>query len=203
MEDAPMSSKNPKSDCPENWIRLPKHKMATIRVQCKRSSRSSWTKSVRSSFRRTIMGKANSRKFYSNTVGKRFQTGNVYSLTVKTTPHKTVFAVWNYTRNSRTGQKLNKLVQRQVELTTRSTEWKSQQCVKWPETLGESVSVVDANAWAIMHWRSFVFVVSLSSLLSVSVIVLWLSSSLDAHTHCPAQAGSSLSLRSPQSHPCM
>ena len=26
---------------------------------------------------------------------------------VKTTPHKTVFAVWNYTRNSRTGQKLN------------------------------------------------------------------------------------------------
>ena len=34
-------------------------------------------------------------------------------------------------------------------------------CVKWFETLGESVSVVDANAWTIMHWRSSVFVVSL------------------------------------------
>ena len=32
---------------------------------------------------------------------------------------------------------------------------------KWPETLGEHVSVVDANAWVFMHWRSFVFVVSL------------------------------------------
>ena len=75
--------------------------------------------------------------------------------------------MWNYTRSSRTSQKLNKSVQLQIELTTRSTEWKSQQCVKWPETLGESVSVVDANAWAIMHWRSFVFVVSLLSSVSV------------------------------------
>ena len=32
---------------------------------------------------------------------------------VKTTPHKTIFAVWISTRNSRTGEKLNKLVQRQ------------------------------------------------------------------------------------------
>ena len=32
---------------------------------------------------------------------------------VKTTPHKTVFAVWISTRNSRTGQKLQKVVQRQ------------------------------------------------------------------------------------------
>ena len=72
-----------------------------------------------------------------------------------------VFAVWISTRNSRTGQKFIKLVQRQIELTTRNTEWKSQQCVKWPKTLGEPASVVDANASVIMHWRSFVFVVSL------------------------------------------
>ena len=91
----------------------------------------------------------------------KYQYWHPSSSSSSSSPHKTIFAVWNYTRNSRTGQKLNKLVQRQIELTTRSTEWKSQQCVKWPETLGESVSVVDANAWAIMHWRSFVFVVSL------------------------------------------
>ena len=62
-----------------------------------------------------------------------------------------------------------------IELMTQSAERKAQQCVKWPETLGKSVSVVDANAWGIMHWRSFVFW-SLSSLLSVSVIVPWLCS---------------------------
>ena len=79
------------------------------------------------------------------------------------------------------------------------TKWraKSQQCVKWPETLRKSVSVsvVDANAWVFMHWRSFVLVVSL--LLSVSVVVLWLSSLTHAHAHC----GSSLSLRSSHGHP--
>ena len=37
-----------------------------------------------------------------------------------------------------------------IELVTRSAERKSQQCVKWPETLGKSVSVVDANAWVII-----------------------------------------------------
>ena len=84
-----------------------------------------------------------------------------YSECVKTTSHKTVFGVWTYTRNSSTSQKLNEMVQRQIELTTRSAQWKFQQCVKWPETLGESASVVDFHAWAIMHWRSFVFVVSL------------------------------------------
>ena len=41
--------KIPKSDCPDIWTRLPKHKMAHIMVQYGRS----W-----SSFGRTIMGKA-------------------------------------------------------------------------------------------------------------------------------------------------
>ena len=93
---------------------------------------------------------------------------------VKTTPHKTNFAVWISTRNFRTGQKLNNSgTVTTLELVTRSAERKAQQCVKWPKTLGKSVSVVDANAWGIIHWRSFVFR-SLSSLLSVSVIIPWL-----------------------------
>ena len=99
---------------------------------------------------------------------------------VKTTPHKTVFAVWNYTRNLRTSQKLNKFVQRQIEFTKRSTA-KSQQCVKWYKTLGESVSVVDANAWAIMHWRSFVFVVSLFCCQFVSLPFDCLPCKMHAH----------------------
>ena len=58
MEDAPSLLKIPKSECPDIWIRLPRHKIAQIMVQYGRSSRSSWAKSVRSSFSRTVMGKA-------------------------------------------------------------------------------------------------------------------------------------------------
>ena len=43
------------------------------------------------------------------------------------------------------------------------------------------MSVVDAHAWVFMHWRSFRFH-SLSFMLSVSVVVLWLSSLIDART---------------------
>ena len=48
----------PKTECPNIWIRLPRHKMAKSMVQYGRSSRSSWAKSVRPSFGRTVMGKA-------------------------------------------------------------------------------------------------------------------------------------------------
>ena len=41
MEDAPKLLKIPKSECPDIWIRLPKHKMAKIMVQYGRPSRSS------------------------------------------------------------------------------------------------------------------------------------------------------------------
>ena len=58
MEDAPKLLNIPKSECPDIWIRLPKHDMAKIMVQYGRSSRSSWAKSVRSSFSRTVIGKA-------------------------------------------------------------------------------------------------------------------------------------------------
>ena len=58
MEDAPTQLKIPQSECPDIWIRLPKHKMAKIMVQNGRPSCSSRTKSVWSSFGRTIMGTA-------------------------------------------------------------------------------------------------------------------------------------------------
>ena len=41
MEDAPSLLKIPKSECPDIWIRLPKHKMAKVMVQYRRPSRSS------------------------------------------------------------------------------------------------------------------------------------------------------------------
>ena len=41
MEDAPKLLKIPKSECPDMWIRLPRHKMAKIMVQYGRPSRSS------------------------------------------------------------------------------------------------------------------------------------------------------------------
>ena len=58
MEDARKLLKIPKSECPDIWIRLPRHKWPKIMVQYGRSSRSSCAKSVPSSFCRTIMGKA-------------------------------------------------------------------------------------------------------------------------------------------------
>ena len=72
-----------------------------------------------------------------------------------------VFAVWISTRNSRTDQKLSKWLRRQQLNWRHEVQSETQQCVKWLETLGEHVSVVDANAGVFMHWRSFVFVVSL------------------------------------------
>ena len=83
MEDAPTLLKIPKSECPDIWIRLPRHRMAATMVQYGRSSRSSWAKSVRSPFSQDCCGKGNLRKSYCSTVGRRFPTGNAYSYTVK------------------------------------------------------------------------------------------------------------------------
>ena len=57
MEDAPKLLKIPKSESPDIWIRLPRQ-MAWIMVQYGRPSRTSWAKSVWSSFGRTVMEKA-------------------------------------------------------------------------------------------------------------------------------------------------
>ena len=74
--------KNPKPECPDIWIRLPRHK---------------WPKSWSSMedpvypLERNLYGhplagllwKGNSRKIFWNTVGNKFQTGIAYSLTEK------------------------------------------------------------------------------------------------------------------------
>ena len=57
--------------------------LAEIMVQYGRSSRSSWTESVRSSIGRTIMGKAIWENLAATRLGKSSQNGNVYSLTEK------------------------------------------------------------------------------------------------------------------------
>ena len=57
MEDAPTLLKIPKSECPDIWIRLPKHKRAKIMLEYGRFSRSSRKESVRSSSGRDDYGK--------------------------------------------------------------------------------------------------------------------------------------------------
>ena len=75
MGDAPKLLKIPKSECPDIWIRLPRHKMAKIMVQYGRSSRSSWTESLRSSFGRTVTGKAIWENPIEVRLGEGFQLG--------------------------------------------------------------------------------------------------------------------------------
>ena len=57
--------------------------MAIIMVQHGRPSRSSWAKSLWSSFGKTVMGKTILRKSYWSMVGRRFPIGNAFSYTVK------------------------------------------------------------------------------------------------------------------------
>ena len=57
--------------------------MAKIMVQYGRSSRSSWTKSVRSSFGRTVMGKAIWENPIEVRLGEKFQIGNVSFVTTR------------------------------------------------------------------------------------------------------------------------
>ena len=73
MEDAPTLLKIPKSECPDIGIRLTTTQMAQIMVQHGRSSRSSWTKSVWSSFGSTIMVKAIWENLIETRLGDSFQ----------------------------------------------------------------------------------------------------------------------------------
>ena len=59
-----------KSECPDIWIRQPRHKWPKIMVQHGRPSRSSWAKSVRSSFGRTALGKAIRERSIGTRLGK-------------------------------------------------------------------------------------------------------------------------------------
>ena len=58
MEDAPTLLKIPKSECPDILDSSTTTQMAKLMVQLKRPSRSSRKESVRSTFGRTVMGKA-------------------------------------------------------------------------------------------------------------------------------------------------
>ena len=60
-----------------------KTQMAKIMVQYGRSGRSTWAKSVWSSFGRTVMGKVIWENLFWNTVGRWFPIVNAYSYTVK------------------------------------------------------------------------------------------------------------------------
>ena len=57
MEDAQKLLKIPKPECPDIWNSSTTTQMAWIMVQYGRPSRSSWAKSVQSSFGRTVMGR--------------------------------------------------------------------------------------------------------------------------------------------------
>ena len=58
MEDAHKLLKIPKSECPDIWIRLPRHKWPKSWSSMEEPNRSSWAESVRSSFGRIGMAKA-------------------------------------------------------------------------------------------------------------------------------------------------
>ena len=67
--------KNPQSECPDIWIRLPKHKWPKSWPSMEDPVCSSRAESVRSSFGRTFMGKAIRERSIQNTVGKKFRIG--------------------------------------------------------------------------------------------------------------------------------
>ena len=75
MEDAPKSLKIPKSECPDTWIRLPRHKWPKSWSSMEDPVVSSWANSVRSSFGMTFMGKAIWKNLTKVRLGESFQLG--------------------------------------------------------------------------------------------------------------------------------
>ena len=70
MEDAPRLPRIPKSECPDFWIRLPRHKWAQILVQYGRPSGSSRTKCARTSTCKPLVGRTVRRSSTANLDGK-------------------------------------------------------------------------------------------------------------------------------------
>ena len=82
MEVAPPLIKHPKSECPDIWMRLPQYKWPNRGPVLKIQS------FLLSEICTVILyqdhhGKGNSRKFYQNTVGKKFHIENAHSQTEK------------------------------------------------------------------------------------------------------------------------
>ena len=69
MEDAPSSLKVPKSECPDIWIRLPKHKWPKSWSQLFLSNE------ICTSFGRTIVGTAIRESFIGTRLGKSSKLG--------------------------------------------------------------------------------------------------------------------------------
>ena len=78
MEDAP-TFWIPKSECPDIWIRLPRHNWPKSWSSME-DTLTPWAKFVRSSSGTTIVGKALRESSFGKRAGKKFQSGNVYSL---------------------------------------------------------------------------------------------------------------------------
>ena len=76
---------------------------------------------------------------------------------VNTTPQKTRFRSVNSYKEFTYTWKVNMREQWQQLNQWHEVQSEIQQCVKWPETMEHRVSVVDANAFVVMHCRSFVF----------------------------------------------
>ena len=81
MEDAPRLRRIPKSECPDMWIRLPRHKWPKSWETWRYRGTSRKTR-VRASTCGTLAG----RKFYGNLDGKRCRIGNVF-LFIENTDH--------------------------------------------------------------------------------------------------------------------
>ena len=82
MEDAPTLLKIPKSECPD-ILRLPEHKWQQKSGPVWKTQLFFLNELERSPLGRTFVGKAIRDQPYFNTVGKKFQMGNAYSLTEK------------------------------------------------------------------------------------------------------------------------
>ena len=73
MEGAPTLLKIPESECPDFWIRPPKHKWPKVEDPVGLLERNLYG--------HPSAGLSWERQFERDTIGKKFRTGNVYSLT--------------------------------------------------------------------------------------------------------------------------
>ena len=96
MEHTPKLLRIPKSN-------IPRHKLIQVTLQYGRPSRSSWAKSVRSSFDRTVMEKTIWENFISSTIGRRFPNRNTFSYSVKKDYSRLcMWMTWNWLARNKT-----------------------------------------------------------------------------------------------------
>ena len=83
MEDAHKLLKIPKSECPDIWIRLPRHKWPKSECPVWKTQSFLSSEICTVILRQDYYGKGNLRKSYSNMAGRKFQIGNVSFYIVK------------------------------------------------------------------------------------------------------------------------